>query len=58
MRRRMQIVFQDPYSSLDPRMSVRAIVEEGLVIHGIDSRSNATGAHARCSSSSASRRHR
>jgi oligopeptide/dipeptide ABC transporter ATP-binding protein len=38
MRRRMQIVFQDPYSSLDPRMSVRAIVEEGLVIHGIDSR--------------------
>jgi peptide/nickel transport system ATP-binding protein/oligopeptide transport system ATP-binding protein len=33
----MQIVFQDPYSSLDPRMSVRAIVEEGLVIHGIDS---------------------
>jgi oligopeptide/dipeptide ABC transporter ATP-binding protein len=38
MRRRMQIVFQDPYSSLDPRMSVLAIVEEGLVIHGIDSK--------------------
>jgi oligopeptide/dipeptide ABC transporter ATP-binding protein len=38
MRRRMQIVFQDPYSSLDPRMSVRSIVEEGLVIHGIGNR--------------------
>jgi oligopeptide/dipeptide ABC transporter ATP-binding protein len=37
-RLRMQMVFQDPYSSLDPRMSVKAIVEEGLVIHGIDSR--------------------
>jgi oligopeptide/dipeptide ABC transporter ATP-binding protein len=35
MRRRMQIVFQDPYASLDPRMSVRAIVEEPFVIHGI-----------------------
>jgi oligopeptide/dipeptide ABC transporter ATP-binding protein len=38
MRRRMQIVFQDPYASLDPRMSVRAIVEEGLVIHAIGNR--------------------
>jgi oligopeptide/dipeptide ABC transporter ATP-binding protein len=37
-RLRMQMVFQDPYSSLDPRMSVKAIVEEGLTIHGIDSR--------------------
>lgn len=33
LRRDMQIVFQDPYSSLNPRMTVRAIVEEGLVIH-------------------------
>ena len=32
-RRHMQIVFQDPYSSLDPRMRASAIVEEPLVIH-------------------------
>jgi oligopeptide/dipeptide ABC transporter ATP-binding protein len=38
VRRRMQVVFQDPFASLDPRMSVRAIVEEPLVIHGIGSR--------------------
>ncbi len=34
-RRDMQIVFQDPYSSLNPRMRVGAIVEEPLVIHKI-----------------------
>src|SRR5688500_16980532 len=34
-RRDMQIVFQDPYSSLNPRMRVEAIVEEPLVIHAI-----------------------
>ncbi|HTT76181.1 MAG TPA: oligopeptide/dipeptide ABC transporter ATP-binding protein [Candidatus Binataceae bacterium] len=33
MRRQMQLVFQDPYSSLNPRMRVRAIVGEGLEIH-------------------------
>jgi ABC-type oligopeptide transport system ATPase subunit len=32
-RREMQIVFQDPYSSLNPRMRVRDIVEEPLIIH-------------------------
>jgi ABC-type oligopeptide transport system ATPase subunit len=34
-RRQMQIVFQDPYSSLNPRMRVRQIIEEPLIIHGI-----------------------
>ena len=38
LRRRMQMVFQDPYSSLDPRMRVGASVEEPLVIHGIGTR--------------------
>jgi microcin C transport system ATP-binding protein len=35
LRRHMQIVFQDPYGSLSPRMSVFQIVEEGLKLHGI-----------------------
>jgi len=35
LRRRMQIVFQDPYGSLNPRMTVRSILEEGLVIHAL-----------------------
>jgi len=33
MRRNMQIVFQDPYSSLDPRMTVKKIIGEPMVIH-------------------------
>jgi oligopeptide/dipeptide ABC transporter ATP-binding protein len=37
-RRRMQMVFQDPSGSLDPRMSARGIVEEALVVHGIGGR--------------------
>ena len=38
MRREMQIVFQDPFSSLSPRMSVGEIVGEGLEVHGIGTR--------------------
>ncbi|MEW6143844.1 MAG: oligopeptide/dipeptide ABC transporter ATP-binding protein [Thermodesulfobacteriota bacterium] len=36
-RKKMQIVFQDPYGSLNPRMKVESIVSEGLVIHDISS---------------------
>ena len=34
-RRRMQIIFQDPFASLNPRMTVGAIIGEALVIHGL-----------------------
>ena len=35
LRRHMQVVFQDPYGSLDPRMSVGDIIKEGMEVHGI-----------------------
>ncbi|MEO7221401.1 MAG: ABC transporter ATP-binding protein [Devosia sp.] len=35
LRQRMQIVFQDPFASLNPRMSVRQIIEEGLIVNGL-----------------------
>ena len=35
MRRRMQIIFQDPYGSLDPRMTVGSIVSEPIETHGL-----------------------
>jgi peptide/nickel transport system ATP-binding protein/oligopeptide transport system ATP-binding protein len=38
MRRKMQIIFQDPYASLDPRMPIGESVVEGLKIHGIGTR--------------------
>ncbi len=38
LRRDMQIIFQDPFGSLDPRMTVEQIVCEPLAIHGTDSR--------------------
>jgi oligopeptide transport system ATP-binding protein len=41
-RREMQIVFQDPYSSLDPRMTVGNIVGEPLAVHGIGTRRDRT----------------
>src|SRR5437867_4539957 len=39
-RRDMQIVFQDPYSSLNPRMRARQIVEEPLIIHRLGDRAS------------------
>jgi microcin C transport system ATP-binding protein len=33
LRSQMQLVFQDPYSSLNPRMRIRQIIEEGLLVH-------------------------
>ena len=35
LRREMQIVFQDPFGSLSPRLSIFQIIEEGLLVHGI-----------------------
>lgn len=38
LRRDMQIVFQDPYGSLNPRLTIRATIEEGLVVHRLGNR--------------------
>src|SRR5438132_5761616 len=35
VRRKMQVIFQDPYSSLNPRMTVGQIIGEPLAVHGI-----------------------
>ncbi len=35
LRRHMQVVFQDPFGSLSPRMSIGQIIEEGLTLHGL-----------------------
>jgi len=43
LRRRMQIVFQDPFASLDPRMTVEAIIGEALAIHHLKSSSDRVG---------------
>jgi oligopeptide/dipeptide ABC transporter ATP-binding protein len=39
LRREMQIIFQDPYASLNPRLSVLSIISEPLKIHGIGNKS-------------------
>ena len=43
LRRNFQMIFQDPAESLDPRMSVRAIIEEPLIIHGLGDRRSRRG---------------
>lgn len=40
LRSRMQIVFQDPFASLNPRMSIGQIIEEGLVVNGLGANRN------------------
>lgn len=43
LRRDMQIIFQDPFASLDPRFRVEDIIAEPLIIHGIKSESRGDG---------------
>ncbi|WP_460404166.1 ABC transporter ATP-binding protein [Actinophytocola sediminis] len=47
MRRRMQMVFQDPMSSLDPRQSVESLLVEGMRAHGLDKDRAATATRLR-----------
>ncbi|MDQ3989277.1 MAG: ABC transporter ATP-binding protein [Actinomycetota bacterium] len=47
MRRRMQMVFQDPLSSLDPRQSVQSLLVEGLRAHDLDRGAESTDARLR-----------
>ena len=42
LRREMQVVFQDPYGSLSPRMTVEQIIAEGLGVHGVEPGRNRT----------------
>src|SRR5688572_3828766 len=42
LRREMQIIFQDPYASLNPRLNIRSIVAEPLKIHGIGKKAEQT----------------
>jgi oligopeptide transport system ATP-binding protein len=43
LRRDLQIIFQDPFASLDPRFTVEQIIAEPLIIHGVDERHNREG---------------
>ena len=48
MRRRIQMIFQDPYSSLNPRMTIGSTVKEGLLIHKIARGAKATSELGSC----------
>ena len=60
LRRRMQVIFQDPYSSLNPRMKVGDIIGEPIKVHGVEPDAGRRRARVRSrsspSSSSATRR--
>ncbi|MBV9340848.1 MAG: ABC transporter ATP-binding protein, partial [Acidobacteria bacterium] len=47
LRRHMQIIFQDPFGSLDPRMRVEDLVAEPLIVHGIGARGPVSACRAR-----------
>src|SRR4029077_2405381 len=47
LRRRIQVVFQDPYSSLTPRMRVGEIIAEPIMVHGIERDAARRGARVR-----------
>ena len=54
MRREMQFIFQDPYASLNPRMTIGKIISEPMVIHGIGTPEERSSVFANCLTWSAS----